>query len=542
VPEQDPVRLGDTDLHVLPERDEAGGPDQILPGFGGTLRDGLGVRAGRGGVELAIVGGLVLDPVLGVRRTSIGITGGRVVAVGRAGNPDTMDGIDVVLGPGTAILDAVGLIVTPGAIDPHVHWLSPQVADTALAGGITTLVIQDFGPVWNLGCNPAEGLEATWAALEAVPLNAALLVRGSSTDPDPVEAALRAGGAGLKIHEDVGAGTPQITAALDLCERHDVQLAIHTDGLNEAIGVRETLAAFAGRTVHAFHIEGAGGGHAPNLLELAGEPNILASSTSPTVPFGVGAVAEHLEMVSAVHVLDPHRRAGDARAAQLRVRAGTMAAETVLHDLGVIPMFSSDSQGMGRIGEVVRRVIQGAHVMKAARGPEDGPADNARVLRWLAKVSINVAITHGLAEHVGSLQPGRLADAVLWHPHLFGVRPELTVKSGIAAWGASGDGNATTMLAEPTRVRRMIGAVGGNPSRLSLAFLAQAAMDAELPTTRERAAVTGCRGLSGADMVRNDRRGVVRVDPETNAVTLDGEPVSAGPVAEVPLSARYLLG
>ena len=538
----DPVRLGDTELHLVPERDDAGGPDQILPGFGGTLRDGLGVRAGRGGVELAIVGGLVADPMLGVRRTSLGITDGRMVAVGRAGNPDTMDGVEVVLGPGTAVLDAVGLIVTPGAIDPHVHWLSPQVASTALAAGITTLVIQDFGPVWNLGCNPAEGLAATWAALEAVPLNAALLVRGSSVDPEPVEAALRAGGAGLKIHEDVGAGAPQIATALDLCDAHDVQLAIHTDGLNEALGVQDTLAAFAGRTVHAFHIEGAGGGHAPNLLDLAGEPNVLASSTSPTVPFGPGAAAEHLEMVAAVHVLDPHHRAGDARASELRVRPATMAAETVLHDLGVIPMFSSDSQGMGRIGEVVRRVIQGAHVMKLARGPEPGRGDNDRVLRWLAKVGINVAITHGLAEHVGSLQPGRLADAVLWQPHLFGVRPELVVKSGIAAWGASGDGNATTMLAEPTRVAPMIGALGGNPARLSLAFLAGSAMDAELPTSRSRAAVRGCRGLSAADMVRNDRRGSVRVDPRTHAVTLDGEPVSAAPAEELPLSGRYLLG
>jgi urease subunit alpha len=493
-------------------------------------------------VKLAIVGGLVADPMLGVRRTSLGITDGRIVAAGRAGNPDTMDGVDVVLGPGTAVLDAVGLIVTPGAIDPHVHWLSPQVADTALAGGITTLVIQDFGPVWNLGCNPAEGLAATWAALEAVPLNAALLVRGSSVDPVPVDAALRAGGAGLKIHEDVAAGAPQITTALDLCEAHDVQLAIHTDGLNEALGVQDTLAAFAGRTVHAFHIEGAGGGHSPNLLDLAGEPNVLASSTSPTVPFGVGAPAEHLEMVSAVHMLDPHGRAGDARAAELRVRAATMAAETVLHDLGVIPMFSSDSQGMGRIGEVMRRLIQGAHVMKLARGAEPGQGDNARVLRWLAKVGVNVAITHGLADHVGSLRPGRLADAVLWQPHLFGVRPELVVKAGIAAWGASGDGNATTMLAEPTRVARMIGAVGRNPSRLSLAFLAGAAMDADLPTTRPRVAVRGCRGLTAADMVRNNRRGVVRVDPRTHQVTLDGEIIDSPPVDEVPLSARYLLG
>jgi urease subunit alpha len=295
--------------------------------------------------------------------------------------------------------------------------------------------------------------------------------------------------------------------------------------------------------VHAFHIEGAGGGHAPDLMNLAGEPNVLASSTSPTVPFGVHARAEHLEMIPAVHVLEPHARPGDRRALELRVRERTMAAEGVLHDLGVIPMLSSDSQGMGRIGEVVRRAFQNADVMRRLRGPEEsGRADNERVLRHLAKVTVNVAITHGIAGDVGTLEPGRLADAVLWQPHLFGVRPELVVKAGVAAWGASGDGNATTMLCEPTRVGPQIGALGAAPARLSLAFLCEAAMDADLPTSRPRAAVRGTRGLSAADMVRNSRRGVVRVDPRTHEVTLDGEPVEAPAAAEVALSARYLLG
>lgn len=537
-----PVRLGDSSLHVEPAVDDAGGPDAIRPGFGGTMRDGLGVLAGRGGVELAIIGGLLLDPVLGVRRTSIGISGGRVVAVGRAGNPDTMDGIEVVLDPSTAILDATGMIVTPGAVDPHVHWLSPQVATAALGAGVTTLLIQDFGPVWNLGCNPAEGLAATWAALESVPVNAGLFVRGSSVDPGPVEEGLRAGGAWLKIHEDVGGGAPQIQTALSLCDRHDTQLAIHTDGLNETLSVADTLAAFDGRTVHAFHIEGAGGGHAPDLLSLAGEPNILASSTSPTVPFGAGAVAEHLEMVAAVHVLRPEVRAGDARALALRVRAATMAAEGVLHDLGVIPMMSSDSQGMGRIGEVVRRTFQNADHMKSVRGAEPGPADNERVLRHLAKVTVNPAITHGIAGHVGSLQPGRLADAVLWHPHQFAVRPEVVTKAGVAVWGASGDANASTALSEPTRVAPQIGALGAAPARLSLAFLSGPGIDAKLPTTRARAVVSGCRELSASDMVRNTRRGAVAVDPVTHQVTLDGEAVTAPPVSDLAFSKRYLLG
>jgi urease subunit alpha len=536
------VPLADSGLTLVPEADEVGGPDRILAGWGNTMRDGLGVRAERGGVELAIVGGLLFDPVLGVRQTSLGIANGRITAIGRAGNPDTMDGIEVVLDTATAVLDATGLIVTPGGIDTHVHWLSPQVCDAALAGGLTTLVIQDFGPVWNLGCNPAEGLQATWAALEAHALNAALLVRASSSRREPIEASLRAGGAGLKIHEDVSAGPEQIRTALDVADAHDVQLAIHTDGLNEALSVEETYRAFGGRTIHAFHIEGCGGGHAPDLLTLAGRDNVLTSSTSPTVPFGIHAEAEHLAMVAAVHMLDPGAVPGDRTAVRARVRPRTIAAEGVLHDLGVIAMLSSDSQGMGRVGEVVRRAFQNAAWMRRLRGPEPGPGDNARALRHLAKVTINPAIAHGLAQHVGSLQLGRLADAVLWRPELFAVRPELIVKSGVSAWGASGDPNATTMLAEPVLIRRQIGAEGAAAARLSAAFLAREALDAELPTSRPRLPVEHCRDLTAADMVGNDRTGTVAVDPRTHAVTLDGEPVDAPPLEEVALSGRYLIG
>ena len=536
------VRLGDTSLEVEPERDDASGPDAVAPGMGGTMRDGLLVRSERGGVEIAVTGVLLLDPVLGVRRTSIGIADGRICAIGRAGNPDVMDGVEVVLDTGTAVFDGRGLIATPGAIDTHVHLLSPQVADAALAGGVTSLVIQDPGPMWNLGVNPAESLRATWAALDAYPINACLLVRASSSRPGPVEHGLRSGGGGLKIHEDVSAGPEQIRCALDLCDLHDVQLAIHTDGINEALSVEDTYRAFGGRTVHAFHIEGVGGGHWPNVLELAGRERVLTSSTSPTVPYGVGTVAEHREMVPAVHVLAPGENPGDAAIVRHRVRAGTMAAEGVLHDLGVIAMFSSDSQGMGRIGEVTRRIFQNAHAMKELRGAEPGLADNERVLRHLAKITINPAITHGLAAHVGSLEVGKLADIVLWQPQLFGVRPELILKAGFPAWGASGDGNATTFLAEPVRIRSQIGGIGSAPARLSLAFLARCAMGAEIGSDRPRARVEGCRELTSAKMVRNTRRGTVRVDPRTHRVTLDGEPVEAPPLSEVALSARYLLG
>lgn len=540
MPASERVGLGDGDLWVTPERDDAGGPDEIVPGWGGTHRDGLGVRAERGGVDIAVVGGLVLDPAIGIRRAAIGIRGGRVCAIGRAGNPDTMDGIDVVLDSQTALLDARGMVITPGAVDSHMHWLSPQLGAAALAGGVTTLVAQDWGPVWNLGANPAAALRVAWAALEETPLNVAFLVRASASRPEGVEESLAAGGAGLKIHEDVAAGPEQLRCALDVADRHDVQLAIHTDGLNEALRAEDTARVLEGRTAHLYHIEGVGGGHAPDLLSLAGRERLITSSTNPTVPFGLGAEAEHLAMVAAVHLLEPGARAGDAAILRARVRAWTMAAESALHDLGVIPILSSDSQGMGRIAETVRRAFQCAAAMKAQRGG-GGPDDNERVLRYLAKVTVNPAIAHGLAAHVGSLREGRLADLVVWRPDLFPVRPELVLKAGMPAWGASGAGGATTMMTEPVRVGPQIAATGAAPRQVSLAFLAGAAMDADLPTTRERAQVSGCRALTAADMVRNSRTGRVLVDPASQTVTLDGEPVSCEPVAEVAYSRRYLL-
>ncbi len=541
MPDDDLVRLADSSLLIDPGPDEQG-HDEIAAGWGGTMRDGLAVRAERGGVEIAITGAIVIDPMLGIRRCAIGITDGRIVAIGKAGNPDTMDGVEVVLDTATAVFDARGWIATPGGIDTHVHLLSPQVVDAALAGGITSLVIQDFGPVWNLGSNPPEAMAATWGSFEAHPVNVALLVRGSSARPGPVERALAAGGAGLKIHEDVGAGVPQIRCALDVAERHDVQLAIHTDGLNESAGLADTLAAIDGRTIHAFHIEGAGGGHAPNVFELAGRSHVLTSSTTPTVPYGVSTVAEHRAMVAAVHVLEPGRRHGDSAILNHRVRRATMAAEPVLHDLGVIHMMSSDSQGMGRIGEITSRTFQCASAMREERGGEGGRHDNERVLRYLAKLTINPAIAHGMARHVGSLELGKLADVVFWRPDMFAVRPELVLKAGLPVWGASGSGNASTAMTEPVSVQRQVAAYGTAPGRVSLAFLAGSALAADLPITRPRARVEGCRGLTAADMVRNTRTGVVRVDAVRDVVTLDGEVVAAEPVSRVAFSGTYLLG
>jgi urease subunit alpha len=479
--------------------------------------------------------------VLGVRRTDIGIRDGRVCAIGKAGNPDTMDGVGVVLDAQTALVDALGMIITPGVIDSHVHWLSPQLAPAALSGAVTTVIAQDWGPIWNLGANPAEGLRTAWAAMEGVAINVGYLVRASSSRPEGIEESLAAGGAGLKIHEDVAAGPEQLLCALRVADRTDVQLAIHTDGLNEALSVADTDRVLADRTVHLFHIEGVGGGHAPDLLQLAGRERYLTSSTNPTVPYGVGAEAEHLAMVTAVHVLDPEHRPGDAAILRARVRAFTMAAESVLHDLGVIPMLSSDSQGMGRIGETFRRAFQCADLMKAQLGAGAGPADNDRVLRYLAKLTINPAITHGLSAHVGSLQVGRLADMAMWAPSSFGVRPFLVLKGGFPTWGASGGGNATTMMAEPASVGPQVGAIGAAPGQVSLAFLAGSAMDAELPISRRRAQVANCRELGAVDMVRNSRTGAVAVNGRDQTVTLDGEPVTCEPATELAFSRRYLL-
>jgi urease subunit alpha len=540
----DHIRLGDSSLRIRVEHDDQPAGDEVLGGFAKTARDGLMARAGSDAVDIAITQVVLLDPVLGVRRTAIGIRDGRIVAIGRAGNPDLMDDVDVVLGTSTAIISGEGLIATPGAIDPHVHLLSPRLVDQALAAGFTTLVIQDYGPVWNLGTNPVWALQHLHAALDASAINTVMLARGSSSRPEPLERMIESGAAGLKIHEDVGAHPTALATAFDVCDRHDVQLCVHTDGLNESMMVDETLAIAAGRTWHAFHVEGAGGGHAPDLLRIVGRPGVLGSSTNPTLPFGVNAVAEHGPMIRHVHVLRDDLP-GDAALADDRVRARTMAAEGPLHDLGLIHMMSSDSQGMGRIGETLRRCMQTASVMRDARGSE-GPDDNERVLRFLAKCTINPAITHGISEHVGSIQTGRLADIVLWDPAWFAVKPTLVLKGGFPAWGEVGDPNATIAIAQPTQVGRQIGALGSAPARLSIAFVSAASIASgtagRLPTGKERIAVRGTRDLGADSMVRNTGTGDVTVDPSTRAVHVDGEPIEVPPVTTVPLSGNYLLG
>jgi urease subunit alpha len=547
----DRLRLGDSGLVVRVEAGlaEAGQPDDgyaLLAGFGKTARDGIGLRAvtARESCDVVVSNVLLLDPVLGVRSVSIGIREGRVSGIGRAGNPDTTDGVDVVVGASTIVVPGEGMIATPGAVDTHVHLLSPRICEAALASGVTTVLGQEFGPFWGPGVNTGWGLRTAYRAFDAWPVNVGFLGRGSSSRPEPLLEALEAGVCAFKVHEDFGAHRRTLDTALGVADAHDVQVCLHTDGLNENLALEDTLAVIGGRSVHAYHVEGCGGGHVPNVLELAGVPNVVGSSTNPTLPFARDAVAEHQAMIMHVHGLAPAQE----QLARDRVRAATMAAETVLHDLGVIPVTSSDAQGMGRAGETIRRTFAMAAVNKAARGqlPEDeADADNARVLRYLAKLTINPAITHGIAHEVGSLEVGKLADIVLWRPAWFGAKPSYVLKAGLVAWAATGDPNAAIDTAQPLVLGPQFAGSGAAPPDVSVVFVNQAAADAgddAVPTRRRRVAVRGTRSVGLADMRQgNDRTGAVVVSPRSRTVTLDGDPLEAEPVDHVPLARLYHL-
>jgi urease subunit alpha len=551
----DRVRLGDTGLVVRVEPEPAGVPDDafvLLAGFGKTARDGIGLRAvpTRESCDAVITNVVLLDPVLGVRAASIGVREGRISGIGRAGNPDTAEGVDVVVGTSTIVIPGEGMIATPGAVDTHVHLLSPRICEAALASGVTTLLGQEFGPFWGPGVNTGWGLRTAYRAFDAWPVNVGFLGRGSSSRPEPLLEALEAGVCAVKVHEDFGAHRRSLDTALTVADEHDVQVCLHTDGLNENLALEDTLAVIGGRAVHAYHVEGCGGGHVPNVLELAGVSNVIGSSTNPTLPFARDAVAEHEAMIVAVHGLDasvPSQR----RLARDRVRAATMAAETVLHDLGVIPVTSSDAQGMGRAGETVRRTFAMAAVNKAARGPlpddRDGPDgdDNERVLRYLAKLTINPAITHGIDAEVGSLEVGKLADVVLWRPAWFGAKPSCVLKAGLPAWAAVGDPNAAIDTAQPLVLGPQFAGSGAAPAEVSVVFVNQAAAGADadaIPTLRRRVGVRGTRAVRLASMLRgNGRTGQVHVDPEARRVTLDGDELRADPSGHVPLTRLYHL-
>ncbi|MFC8269909.1 urease subunit alpha [Streptomyces cinereoruber] len=554
----DRIRLADTDLLVEIEEDRCGGPgragEEAVFGGGKVVRESMGqARATRaeGAPDTVITGAVVIDH-WGIVKADIGIRDGRITALGKAGNPDTMDGVHpgLVIGPETEIVVGNGRIVTAGAVDAHVHFISPTVVEQALATGVTTLV--------GGGTGPAEGTKATtitpgpwhlarmFEALDTFPVNIGLLGKGNTTSREAMHSQLRGGALGFKIHEDWGATPAVIDTCLDVCEETGAQLAIHTDTLNEAGFVGDTLAAIAGRTVHAYHTEGAGGGHAPDIITVVSEPHVLPSSTNPTRPHTVNTIEEHLDMLMVCHHLNP-AVPEDLAFAESRIRPSTIAAEDVLHDLGAISIISSDSQAMGRIGEVVMRTWQTAHVMKKRRGalPGDGRADNHRARRYVAKYTINPAAAQGMDHLIGSVEPGKLADLVLWEPAFFGVKPLVVMKGGQIAYAQMGDANASIPTPQPVLPRPMFGALGKAAAAGSFNFVAEAAIEDDLPQRldlhKEFTPTRSTRRVTKADMRENDALPRVEVDADTFTVTIDGEAVEPAPAAELPMAQRYFL-
>ena len=582
----DRVRLGDTDLWLRVEDDHVGYGDEPVWGYARNIRSRMTQQdraTADSELDVLIAGVLLVDPLLGVVKASIGIKDGRIAGIGRAGNPDVTSGVDLTIGPNTLPLMGYGLIATAGGVDSHVHLITPRLVPVALAGGVTTLITAGFE-------EPPAAMAATLRAFEHLPVNLGLQASARTEVRDAVQRVIEAGAIGLKIHEDWGAYPEIVDAVLGIADAYDVAVALHTDGLNESCELEDTVAAIGGRAVHAYHVEGAGGGHIPDLLGLVREPSVICSSTTPTIPYGTGTAAEHPEMILAVHGGsgdDPD----DLALAAERVRPATLAAEGPLHELGAISIINSDSQGMGRIGETIRRTWQLADAMKAWRGgagtaggpgssvpdgPDGsggsgaeiwppapavrragprprasladdglGPDDNERVLRYLAKYTIDPAITHGIADQVGTLAPGRLADIVLWRPGYFGVRPELILKAGHFAWGPLGEGNATVEGAEPRRYGAHWGGYGRAPAGLSVTFVSQAAMDAgiggRIGGERRLAAVSGTRSVRRESLVAGRACPQISIDPADGAVSLDGRRLAADPVSDVPLSRRYLL-
>ena len=527
----DRVRLGDTDLWVEVEADHVGFGDEPLWGYGKNIRSRMTQSdrvAAESELDVLVAGVLVLDPYLGAVKANIGIKDGRVVGIGRAGNPDITAGIDMTIGPNTLPIMGYGLIATAGAVDSHVHLITPNLVPVALSAGVTTLITAGFE-------EPPIAMGITMRAFERLPVNLGLQASARTDVPAAVERVIEAGSIGLKIHEDWGAYPEVIDATLRLADAYDVAVCLHTDSLNESAELADTVAAIAGRAVHAYHVEGTGGGHIPDLLGLVREPNIVCSSTTPTVPFGVGTAREHVDMILMVHAGNPDVP-GDVEAAAERVRPITMAAEGPLHDLGAISIINSDSQGMGRIGETVRRTWQLAHAMKAWRATElgngwpvppplprphgvtPGGADNERVLRYLAKHTAEPAIVHGVADEVGSLRPGRLADIVLWEPARFGVQPALVLKAGHFAWGPLGEGNASVEGAEPVAFAPHWAATGGAPASVATTFVSQAALDAgireRLGSARRFVAARDTRGRPAGHAAREPRGTADRGRPD----------------------------
>ncbi len=548
----DRLRLADTGLVIEVEHDYTVHGEEVKFGGGKVIRDGMGQsqRVSAETVDTVITNALIVDAVTGIVKADIGLKGGRIAAIGKAGNPDIQPDVDIVIGPGTEVIAGEGMIVTAGGIDSHIHFICPQQIEEALNSGVTTMIGGGTGPAtgtYATTCTPGPWhIHRMLEAADAFPMNLGFLGKGNASLPEALVEQVEAGVIGLKLHEDWGTTPAAIDCCLTVADQMDVQVAIHSDTLNESGFVEATIDAFKGRTIHTFHTEGAGGGHAPDIIKAAGLPNVLPSSTNPTMPYTVNTIDEHLDMLMVCHHLDP-AIAEDVAFAESRIRRETIAAEDILHDLGVFSMMSSDSQAMGRVGEVIVRTWQAAHKMKLQRGPlaPDGARnDNFRVKRYIAKYTINPALTHGIAHTVGSIEVGKLADLVLWKPAFFGAKPSLILKGGMIAAAAMGDPNASIPTPQPVHYRPMFGSYG-KALKTSVTFVSQAALKnpavAALGLSKPLVAVSGTRTLTKAGMVHNGAIPEFTVDPETYVVKADGVHLVCEPATELPLAQRYFL-
>jgi len=547
----DRVRLADTSLWVQVEKDFTHYGEEVKFGGGKVIRDGMGQsqEGSAVAVDTVITNALIID-YWGIVKADIGIKNGRIAAIGKAGNPDTQDAVTIVIGPGTEVIAGEGMIVTAGGIAANIHFICPQQLDEALYSGVTTMLGGGTGPATGTNattCTPGPWhLASMLQAVEGMPMNIGFMGKGNASRPEALIEQVRAGAIGLKLHEDWGTTPAAIDQCLSVADQFDVQVAIHTDTLNESGFVEDTIKAFKGRSIHSFHTEGAGGGHAPDILKVVGEPNVLPSSTNPTRPYTVNTIDEHLDMLMVCHHLDPGI-AEDVAFAESRIRRETIAAEDILHDLGAISMMSSDSQAMGRVGEVILRTWQTAHKMKLQRGSlaGDGPADNHRVKRYIAKYTINPAIAQGLAHEVGSIEVGKWADLVLWRPAFFGVKPSLILKGGSIAAALMGDPNASIPTPQPVHYRPMFGALGLAAQHRSISFVSQAFIDqglaSELGLKRQVSAVKGVRKLGKKDMIHNDYLPIIRVDAQDYRVYADGQLLACEPASVLPMAQRYFL-
>ncbi|MEL7296057.1 MAG: urease subunit alpha [Pseudomonadota bacterium] len=549
----DRVRLADTDLIIEVERDFTQYGEEVKFGGGKVIRDGMGQsQRGRseGAVDTVITNALIVD-VTGIYKADVGIRDGRIAAIGKAGNPDTQDGVDIIIGPTTEAIAGEGKILTAGAFDAHIHFICPQQIDEALMSGVTTMLGGGTGPATGTNattCTPgAFHIGRMLQAFDAFPVNLALSGKGNASLPGAIEEQVKAGACALKLHEDWGTTPASIDCCLGVADAMDVQVMIHTDTLNESGFVENTVGSFKNRTIHAFHTEGAGGGHAPDIIKVCGLPNVIPSSTNPTRPFTVNTVDEHLDMLMVCHHLDP-RIAEDVAFAESRIRRETIAAEDILHDMGAFSIIASDSQAMGRVGEVLIRTWQTADKMKKQRGrlsEEQGDNDNLRVRRYIAKYTINPAIAHGMAEHIGTVEPGKLADLVLWTPAFFGVKPDLVLKMGSIAAAPMGDPNASIPTPQPVHYRPMFASFAGNMTNSAVTFVSAAAHAADigrsLGLAKQTLPVTRTRDIGKADMQLNSHCPDISVDPETYEVHADGELLTCEPAAELPMAQRYFL-